>query len=92
MERSDPRVLAVAFIPAGRCSSGQGEGWSLACDHPGGRYFLGQTKQWQFAATTDSQVIVQPNFEVTFLRRENDSDSCRARHDGPIATLRLVAN
>ena len=59
--------LRSRLFPLGGVRLGKGkEGLSLAIT-PAGRYFLGQTKQWQFAATTDSQVIVQPNFEVTFL-------------------------
>jgi hypothetical protein len=42
------------------------EGVSIAIT-PVGRYYLGQSKQWEWSVTTDSQVIVQPNFEVTFL-------------------------
>ena len=55
------------LFPLGGVRLGKGkEGLSITIT-PAGRYFLGQTKQWQWAAATDSQVIVQPNFEVTFL-------------------------
>ena len=56
------------LFPLGAVRLGKGkEGLSITIT-PAGRYFLGQTKQWQWAAAaTDSQVIVQPNFEVTFL-------------------------
>jgi hypothetical protein len=59
--------LRSRLFPLGGVRLGKGkEGLSIAIT-PAGRYFLGQTKQWQWAGATDSQVIVQPNFEVTFL-------------------------
>ncbi len=59
--------LRSRLFPLGGVRLGKGkEGFSLAIT-PAGRYFLGQTKRWQWVAATDSQVIVQPNFEVTFL-------------------------
>lgn len=61
--------LRARLLPLGGVRVGQGkgkEGVSIAIT-PVGRYYLGQTKQWEWSVTTDSQVIVQPNFEVTFL-------------------------
>ena len=60
--------LRTRFVPLGGVRVGRGkEGLSIAIT-PVGRYFLGETKHWEWeAATADSQVIVQPNFEVTFL-------------------------
>jgi len=54
------------LAPMGCVRVGRGkDGPSLAIT-PVGRYFLGQTKEWQTAAV-GAQVIVQPNFDVTFL-------------------------
>lgn len=59
--------LRSRLLPLGGARLGRGEqGLSFAMTSAG-RYFLGQTKQWQWTATRESQVIVQPNFEVTFL-------------------------
>jgi hypothetical protein len=59
--------LRARLLPMGGVRVGHGkEGVSIAIT-PVGRYYLGQTKQWEWSVTTDSQVIVQPNFEVTFL-------------------------
>ncbi len=55
------------LFPLGAVRVGhQKDGISIAIT-PVGRYYLGQSTEWQWAAPTDSQVIVQPNFEVTFL-------------------------
>jgi hypothetical protein len=59
--------LRTRLLPLGGVRVGHGkEGVSIALT-PAGRYYLGQEKRWQWSVTTDSQVIVQPNFEVTFL-------------------------
>jgi hypothetical protein len=59
--------LRARLLPLGGVRVGKGkEGVSIAIT-PVGRYYLGQSKQWEWSVTTDSQVIVQPNFEVTFL-------------------------
>jgi len=59
--------LRARLLPLGGVRLGHGQdGVSIAIT-PAGRYYLGQSKQWQWAAAGDSQVIVQPNFEVTFL-------------------------
>jgi hypothetical protein len=61
--------LRARLLPLGGVRVGHGkgkEGVSIAIT-PAGRYYLGQAKQWEWSVTTDSQVIVQPNFEVTFL-------------------------
>ncbi|MBZ5618389.1 MAG: helicase-associated domain-containing protein [Acidobacteriia bacterium] len=59
--------VRVRLLPLGGVRVGRGkEGLSIALT-PAGRYFLGQANHWQWSATADSQVIVQPNFEVTFL-------------------------
>jgi len=59
--------LRSRLFPLGCVRLGRGqEGLSLAIT-PAGRYFLGQTREWHWSATPDAQVIVQPNFEVTFL-------------------------
>ena len=49
--------LRTRLFPLGGVRLGKGkEGLSIAIT-PVGRYFLGQTKQWQWVAATDSQVI-----------------------------------
>jgi hypothetical protein len=59
--------LRLRLLPLGGLRVGHGkEGVSIAIT-PVGRYYLGQLKEWQEPESTDSQVIVQPNFEVTFL-------------------------
>jgi len=61
--------LRARLLPMGCVRVGRGKGKespSIAIT-PVGRYFLGQTEQWKWSVTSDSQVIVQPNFEVTFL-------------------------
>lgn len=59
--------LRSRLLPLGSARLGQGkEGLSIAIA-PAGRYFLGQTRDWEWSAPADSQVIVQPNFEVMFL-------------------------
>ncbi len=59
--------LRTRLSPLGAVRMGFGkEGLSIAIT-PAGRYYLGQSTQWEWATVTDSQVIVQPNFEVTFL-------------------------
>jgi len=56
--------MRLAPLGAVRLGS-EGSDLSIAMT-PAGRYFLGQA-EWQWATASDSQVIVQPNFEVTFL-------------------------
>jgi hypothetical protein len=59
--------LRLGLLPLGGIRVGRSEeGVSIAIT-PVGRYYLNQTRQWECSATVDSQVIVQPNFEVTFL-------------------------
>lgn len=59
--------VRVRLLPLGGVRVGNGkQGVSIAIT-PAGRYYLGQAREWQWAVATDSQVIVQPNFEVTFL-------------------------
>ena len=55
-------LLPLNCVRLGRSDAGL----SIAIT-PAGRYLLGQTKHWEWTAATDAQVIVQPNFEVTFL-------------------------
>ena len=60
-------LVPSLLFPLGCVRLGLGkDGLSIAMT-PAGRYLLGQTKRWEWTETTDSQVIVQPNFEVTFL-------------------------
>jgi hypothetical protein len=61
--------LRARLLPLGGVRVGRDKGsknLSIAIT-PVGRYYLGQAKQWHWSVTTDSQVIAQPNFEVTFL-------------------------
>jgi hypothetical protein len=61
--------LRTRLLPLGGVRVGHGKSkkdLSIAIT-PAGRYYLGQSKQWEWSVTADSQVIVQPNFEVTFL-------------------------
>jgi len=59
--------LRIRLLPIGAVRLGKGkQGTSIAIT-PVGRYFLGQSQQWQSPGGTVSQVIVQPNFDVTFL-------------------------
>ena len=59
--------LRIRLLPIGAVRLGKGKkGISIAVT-PVGRYFLGQSQQWQSPGGTVSQVIVQPNFDVTFL-------------------------
>jgi hypothetical protein len=59
--------LRLRLLPLGGIRVGRGEeGVSIAIT-PAGRYYLSQTREWERSAKVDSQVIVQPNFEVTFL-------------------------
>ena len=59
--------LRIRLLPIGAVRLGKGKnGISIAITSVG-RYFLGQSQQWQSPGGTASQVIVQPNFDVTFL-------------------------
>jgi hypothetical protein len=59
--------LRIRLLPMGAVRLGKGKkGISIAIT-PVGRYFLGQSQQWQSPGDTVPQVIVQPNFDVTFL-------------------------
>jgi hypothetical protein len=59
--------VRARLLPLGGVRLGHGkEGVSIAIT-PAGRYYLGQSKKWEWSVSTDSQIIVQPNFEVTFL-------------------------
>jgi len=58
--------IRVRLLPQGAVRLGTGkEGLSIAVT-PVGRYYLGQTQDWP-RSSPRSQIIVQPNFEVTFL-------------------------
>jgi hypothetical protein len=59
--------LRVRLIPLGAVRLGKGEAGISIAITPVGRYFLGQAQQWESPGGTVSQVIVQPNFDVTFL-------------------------
>jgi hypothetical protein len=59
--------LRIRLLPIGAVRLGKGKkGISIAITSVG-RYFMGQSQQWQNPGDTVSQVIVQPNFDVTFL-------------------------
>ena len=60
--------LRTRLLPLGAVRVGLGkEGASIAIT-PAGRYYLGQSNWWKWETiAANSQVIVQPNFEVTFL-------------------------
>jgi len=59
-------LIRIRLLPQGAVRLGSGkEGLSIAVT-PVGRYYLGQTQDWP-RSSPKSQVIVQPNFEVTFL-------------------------
>jgi hypothetical protein len=59
--------LRIRLLPMGAVRVGKGKkGISIAIT-PVGRYVLGQSQQWQSPADSVPQVIVQPNFDVTFL-------------------------
>ena len=60
--------LRFRLLPMGGIRVGQGpEGVSIAIT-PVGRYYLGQSNEWTWQEVeAQAQVIVQPNFEVTFL-------------------------
>ena len=59
--------LRVRLLPIGAVRLGKGKNGISIAITPVGRYFLGKTQQWQSPGDTASQVIVQPNFDVTFL-------------------------
>jgi hypothetical protein len=59
--------LRVRLLPMGAVRLGKGKAGISIAITPVGRYFLGQSQQWQSPGDTASQVIVQPNFDVTFL-------------------------
>jgi hypothetical protein len=59
--------VRIRLLPIGAVRLGKGKkGISIAIT-PVGRYFLGQSQEWQSPGDTVPQVIVQPNFDVTFL-------------------------
>lgn len=59
--------LRARLLPLGCVRVGRSKSQISIALTPVGRYFLGQAKKWAWSIAADSQIIVQPNFDVTFL-------------------------
>jgi hypothetical protein len=60
--------LEIRLVPLGGARLGRTEDGGIAFDvTDAGRYLLGGTDAFSFAAAPDGEVVVQPDFEVVFL-------------------------